>query len=584
MKKKFVPFWLKLFACYSAIIICMFSIALIIIFPKITSHYRKETQLQLQEQAEQVIDNLEYQLDLMRGIYMSIIIDEHLQNAFLNQDPSDTFSIDSIKYISEKLSTISNIWGGTTYVYLYNNATQTFYSSETLSTISLTDTSWLDIAKTQQGMYTFHVGRDTNRPSHHSILSLSGPIRKDITGNELGYFSVNLKLPIYEALTIPPKFTDGTLHMLFDRNGTFVMGDTAISVEESLLEGKDSFELDNEKYLVCSVSSKEYGFSHYILTPIEEAYYELNLLINVIVVTICTIILASIFISFFLAKQITSPIEKLTTMMNRYQGDSDSLSVIEDLHLTNEFHVLNDGLIHMSSRINTLINDVYQHQIMHQQLELKTLYKAINPHFIYNVLDSIQWELRFNKTETALETLYTFSNYLRNTLILNQDTQSIQTMRNAVHGYCNLQQILMDDIICEYNIPEELDDYILPSMLVLPLVENCFVHAFPVEYEREKKITISAELMDSNLIIRVKDTGSGICAEDLHTITLLLRNPLSYQLEENSTRFFALKNIQSRILLTCGENYGMEVTSDSAGTLVTMYLPIQKKHLIEGGN
>lgn len=584
MKKKFVPFWLKLFACYSAIIICMFSIALIIIFPKITSHYRKETQLQLQEQAEQVIDNLEYQLDLMRGIYMSIIIDEHLQNAFLNQDPSDTFSIDSIKYISEKLSTISNIWGGTTYVYLYNNATQTFYSSETLSTISLTDTSWLDIAKTQQGMYTFHVGRDTNRPSHHSILSLSGPIRKDITGNELGYFSVNLKLPIYEALTIPPKFTDGTLHMLFDRNGTFVMGDTAISLEESLLEGKDSFELDNEKYLVCSVSSKEYGFSHYILTPIEEAYYELNLLINVIVVTICTIILASIFISFFLAKQITSPIEKLTTMMNRYQGDSDSLSVIEDLHLTNEFHVLNDGLIHMSSRINTLINDVYQHQIMHQQLELKTLYKAINPHFIYNVLDSIQWELRFNKTETALETLYTFSNYLRNTLILNQDTQSIQTMRNAVHGYCNLQQILMDDIICEYNIPEELDDYILPSMLVLPLVENCFVHAFPVEYEREKKITISAELMDSNLIIRVKDTGSGICAEDLHTITLLLRNPLSYQLEENSTRFFALKNIQSRILLTCGENYGMEVTSDSAGTLVTMYLPIQKKHLIEGGN
>lgn len=581
MRKNFVPFWLKLFVCYSAIIICMFTIALAIIFPRITTHYKKETQTQLVEQAELVIDNLEYQLDLMRGIYISIIIDEYLQNAFMNQKLSETFDIDSSNYISEKLSTISNIWGGSTYVYLYNSSTDTFYSSEALSSFALTDTSWLNAAKEQEGMYTFQVCKDYNK-SALSILSLSGAIRRSITGEEIGYFCINLKLPNFELLTIPPKYTDGTLHILLDKNGKFVMGDNTLKIDAEALKGQETIHIADKEYLVCIATSKTYGFSHYILTPTEEAYSELYLLIDVIVITIFIIIVASIFISFVLARQITSPIEKLTTMMNCYQGDSDTLSVIKDLHLTNEFHVLNDGLIHMSTRISTLINDVYQHKIMHQQLELKTLYKAINPHFIYNVLDSIQWELRLNKTDTALETLYTFSHYLRNTLILNQDIQSVKTMRNAIMGYCNLQQILLDDIICEINILEDLDDYLLPSMLVLPLVENCFVHAFPDDFNKQKKISISAEVSDSNLIIRVKDNGVGISPDDLHTIILILRNPLSYQLEEESTRFFAIKNIQSRILLTCGENYGMEIENIALGTLVTLYLPLQKKHLTEG--
>lgn len=577
MKKSFIPFWLKLFACYSAIIVFMFTLALAIIFPRITTHYKKEAQNQLVEQADQVIDNLEYQLDLMRGIYISIMVDEYLQNAFMNQTSSEDFDIESSKYISEKLSTLSNIWGGTTYVYLYNSASDTFYSSDALSSIALYDKSWLDLAKLNQGMYGFQVSTDGNKVANPSILSLSGTIRRNIIGEEIGYFCVNLKLPHLKLLIIPPKYTEGTLHILMDKHGTFVMGDSGVMVDQASLTGNETISLDGTKYLVCSSTSKAYGFTHYILTPIEEAYYELHLLINIVIFTIFLIILATIFISYLLAKQITSPIQKLTTMMNSYQGDSDSLSEIQDLQLTNEFSVLNEGLIHMSERINTLINDVYQHQIMHQQLELKTLYKAINPHFIYNVLDSIQWALRLKKTDTAIETLYTFSNYLRNTLILNQDTQTVKAMRNAIQGYCDLHQIFLEDIICEINVPEELDDHILPSMLILPLIENCFLHAFPGDYEKEKKITVDAKIMDSNLVICVADTGTGISAEDLHTIQQVLHNPLSYQLEEDSTRFFALKNVQSRILLTCGADYGMEIDSDTTGTIVTVYLPLQKK-------
>lgn len=577
MKKKFIPFWLKLFACNSALIGCAFVIILAVTYPRISSHAKGEIDKQLHEQTVQVINNLEYQLDLMRGIYISIAVDEKLQDIFSQETVSSSIeTLDNHDYIVQKLENLSNVWSKTTFVYLFDNNSNLFYDSRVLSTTPLLDSSCIHHAISNEGMYNFSVINDKNT-ANTRVLSIGGILRKNIVGEEIGCFCVNLNLSNLQSLIFPPDYTDGTLQLLTDSHQNYVIGDDITLPSDITGSESGTITLNNTKYLLYKYTSLEYGFSHYILVPMDEAYREINLLMNIIILMIIVVIFISIVISFILVKQFTSPIEKLTTMMNCYQGDSDSRSVIQDLHLTNEFHVLNDGLIHMSDRINTLINDVYQHKIMHQQLELRTLHDAINPHFIYNVLDSIQWELRLNKTDTALETLYTFSNYLRNTLILNQDVQTIKAMRNAILGYCNLQQILLDDIEYEINIPENLDSYILPSMLVLPLVENCFVHAFPGEFDRPKKITAIAKSSDCELIIKIMDTGTGITAADLDKIKLILRNPLSYQLEKDSTRFFAIKNIQSRILLNCGENYGMEIESDEMGTLVTLYLPLQKK-------
>jgi len=572
--KKYIPFWLKLFLVYSTIIICMFSITLIVVYPYISEHSKREIQTQLNEQSEQVIENLEYQLDLMRGIYISIAADDTLQNAF---DPK-TADIGNEKhhYILDKLFTISNIWGTTVYAHLYNSSTNILYNTPHLGQAALISKDFIDYVDEHEGMYNFSVINDANY-NDNRVLTIGGILRKNIVNDPLGYFTVNLKLSNLQSLIIPPRFTDGTLHILVDENQEYVIGDPIPLPEDIDLISTDTIRLNGEEYLLCKSTSKLYKFTHYILAPVDEAYAEFNLLIHVIIVTVFVIILVSIIISFVFARQITNPIKKLTDMMYHYKADNTSSTAIQNLHLTNEFHILNDGLIHMSEQINTLINDVYEHEIMHQKLELKTLYKAINPHFIYNVLDTIQWELHMDKKEAAIETLYALSYYLRNTLALNQDNQTIRSMRESVCGYCRLHQMFFDDIICEIDIPEELNDYMIPSMLVLPLVENCFTHAFPDDFEGDKIISLSAHISNAMMQIQVQDTGCGISAEDLETLNRILLDPLSYQLTEGSTRFFAIKNIQSRILLSCGENYGLEFDSNHIRTQVTLFLPLQKK-------
>lgn len=576
MKRKyFIPFWLKIFFCYTAIIVCMFSVILAIIYPRISAHSKKEIQTHLTEQAAQVIEQLEFQLDSMRGIYISLIIDDALQDAFIENNSSN--SLEPHNYIIQKLENISNVWNLTTFVQLYDIDSDLFYDSRVLSSAPLIDNRGFEHAKDNEGMYNFAVIEDSNLAKGTRTLSIGGIIRKDIVNKELAYFCVNVNRAGLQNLILAPDYTGSTLQILVDREGRYVIGDEVPLPENISGITSDTIIYNDAEYLFCKSTSNAYGFTHYILTPVDEAYMELNLLMDVIIMTIIMVILISVVISYLLARQITSPIQKLTSMMNSYQGDTNSPPVIQNLNLSNEFHILNDGLIHMSERITTLINDVYQHEIMHQQLELETLYKAINPHFIYNVLDSIQWVLRLDKKETAIETLHSFSSYLRNVFILSQDNQTVEIMKNAISGYCDLQNLLFDDIEFEIHIPEDLYHYELPSMLVLPIVENCYTHAFPINFKGSKKIDVRAYISEENLLISVQDNGCGISDKDLDTIRRILRSPLSYPLDGSSTRFFAFKNLQSRILLSCGPDYGMEIESDKNGTLVTLFLPLQTK-------
>ena len=572
-RKNFIPFWLKLFFSYTAIMVCMFSVILVIIYPRISSHSKKEIQTRLTEQAAQVIRQLEFQLDSMRGIYISVLIDDALQDAFIENNNSN--SLDPHNYIVQKLENISNVWNLTTFIQLYDIDSNLFYDSRFLSSAPLIDNRGFEHACKNEGMYNFAVIEDSNLAEKTRTLSIGGIIRKDIVNKELGYFCVNLNLTGLQNLILAPSYTDGTLQILVDSEGNYVIGDNVPLPENFTDITSDAIVFNDTEYLLCKNVSKVYGFTHYILTPVEEAYQELNMLMEAIIMTIIMVILVSVIISFLLARQITSPIEKLTNMMNNYQGDANSLSVIQNLNLSSEFHILNDGLIQMSDRITTLINDVYQHKIMHQQLELETLYKAINPHFIYNMLDSIQWVLKLNKQETAIKMLHKFSNYLKNIFILNQNSQTVETMKNVIQGYCNLQNILYDDIEFEIDIPNELNHYELPSMLVLPIVENCYSHAFPNNFKGIKKIEVHAFISKNNLIIRVCDSGCGISEKDLSTIEQILRAPLSYPSPESGTRFFAFKNLQSRILLSCGADYGIEVKNGEKGTIVTLFLPLK---------
>ena len=575
-KKHYVPFWIKLSLIYSVIVLSIFSITLPLVFPQIIDHSKQEVQRQLDNQAVHVIDTLDYQLETMRNIYIRLKSDSLLQMALQAQDHQE--QLQAQKYIIRVISTLSNIWNSAIYIQLYDCRSDYFYSSRSYSTAALVDRSWMDDLDDLHGMYNFHVVLDKNNYDTRCLV-IGDTIHQSLIYEKLAYFSVNIVLSSLGNQILPPDFTEGTLQILTDESGNYVLGDRiSAEVPFYLLKG-GSLKLNGQKYIISQASSAAYGFTYYILTPEKDAYSSLHMLLNAILAIVFGVLVVAISISFLLARQITTPINQLTDMVTNYSGDIDSQNVIWDLKLNNEFSLLNKRLVQMSAKISTLIHDVYEQQIVKQQLELRTLYKSINPHFIYNILDAIQWELRLGQTNAALNTLYTFSHYLRNTLVLNQEQKTVAALRASIQGYCDLQNTVSDEVDCHVQFPSELDSCLVPSMIVLPLVENCFVHAFPDTFSGEKQISVSAETEADFLVIHVEDTGCGISPDDLAVIRQLLAAPLEYELDNNSTRFFALKNIQSRIRLSCGEGYGLKITNLARGTRFSLYLPLQGKEM-----
>lgn len=573
-EKTFIPFWLKLFLFYSVIMLCMFAIAQTIVFPQITGHSKSEIQDQLDAQAAHVIDSLEFQLESMRSIYIRLKSDNLLQNALLTEDESE--QPQAQKYIIKSINTLSSIWNPSIYITLYDCNSDYFYSSRYLTNTYMGDRTWMNEIDAYHGMFNFRIVIDVN-DNDIRCLTIGDTIHKSLLYEKLGYFSVNIIISALESQIFPPDYTDDTLQIMVDENGNYVMGDQIPEQKELPKFSDDVLILNGQKYIISHASSETYGFTHYILIPEQDAYHNLNMLLNLNIATILVVMLITILLSFILARQITIPINQLTSMVAGYNGDAETQHEIRDLHLNNEFSILNDRLVQMSDKITSLIQDVYQQKIIQQQLELRTLYKSINPHFIYNILDTIQWELRLNQTEGAINTLYAFSHYLRNTLVLNQEQKTLKEAKAAIQDYCNLQNIVSDQVIYESRIPESLDSYVIPSMVVLPLVENCYIHAFPNTFEGERKIIVSAHIMEQKLVICVEDTGCGIAPEDLRVIDRILESPLTFELKDGSTRFFAVKNLQSRIHLSCGTQYGLKVSSSGTGTISTLYLPLQKK-------
>ena len=572
-KRAYIPFWLKLFSFYSAIIVCLFTITLAVLFPRIVDHSKAEVQNRLNDQAEHVIKNLEYRLDTMRSIYIKIKIDEHIQDAFLANGFSNR--LEAQKYVSEKISTLTNIWGREIYVQIYDAVSGTFYNSNIMTTTPMQDQDWIQQINREHGMFSFKIITDYNEGGTRCLF-IGDCIKRALIHEKLGYFSVYVNLNELSRQILPPNYTKGTLQILLDQDGNYVLGDWPPGLEGIRLDDQNTLSLDGKKYLICQATSDLYHFTHYILAPEQEAYMDLKVLLNVTMATVLCILVLAIFVSFMLARQITTPIEQLTEMVSRYNGDTATQSEIRDLRLNSEFSILNDHLVRMAQKISSLINDVYQQRILHQQLELQTLYKTINPHFIYNILDTIQWELRLDRKDNAIKTLYAFSHYLRNTLVLNNKQKSLKSVTLSVQDYCELQSNVAEQVSYEFHIPKELESCVLPSMVVLPLVENCYTHAFPEDYEGICKITVSAWTEQEKLVICVEDSGCGISPEDMDTIHEILKGPLDFELKDQSTRFFAVKNIQSRIRLACGPEFGLEIVSTGHGTQSVLYLPLQK--------
>ena len=235
----------------------------------------------------------------------------------------------------------------------------------------------------------------------------------------------------------------------------------------------------------------------------------------------------------------------------------------------NEIAVLNKAFVDMSVSIKQLIDQEYKSKLYQKEIELAYMQSQINPHFLYNTLESIRWMAVLHQQPEIADQVEALSMLFRRVLNEGKSTTTVREELEHVDVYMKLMQNRFGEKLqYEKHVDPELLDCEILHLVLQPLVENAIVHG--IEKKRTAGyVRVTVCQADGSIFYLVHDNGVGANEEQVYK---QMRN------EDASKRAFALKNIDDRIKFRYGEEYGLTFKSaEGRGTTVTVHMPLKKK-------
>ena len=229
----------------------------------------------------------------------------------------------------------------------------------------------------------------------------------------------------------------------------------------------------------------------------------------------------------------------------------------------------------MVDQVNQLMNSNYQNQRRMRKLELQALQEQINPHFLYNSLDSIKWLIRMNRIDEAIGMVKNLSLLYRISLSHGREIITVRDEIRHVRAYLDLQrQEYKSKFTYEIHADESTYDYLTPKIILQPLVENSLSHGVG-NARREIHITVSVLEAGKKIHMIVSDDGTGIPADKLMQINAGLRGNTRGKdpAPEAESGGYGMKNVNDRIRLYFSDDCGIFIDSEpDKGTTVTVVI------------
>ncbi len=293
------------------------------------------------------------------------------------------------------------------------------------------------------------------------------------------------------------------------------------------------------------------------------------MVVGFLIVMVLVVLIVGIFISAHtISVQKTKIIDVMVDAFNCVQ--KGQLDTCLNISTNDEFEIIGDAYNLMLESIKSLIhrNDIQVRETTLSQI--KQLESQFNPHFLFNTLENVRFMVRMNPL-VADKMIVCLSNLLRYSIQNNNDAVTVRDDVNYTQNYLTILTYRFGDRFhYKLNIQKETEECIIPRLIFQPLIENAVKYGFG---DRENlTVQIKARFLGDDLIIIIYDDGVGIQPKLLAKINKNLRNT------SNKTNHIGLHNVNRRITLMYGEEYGLEVKSQQgAGTVVRLRLPTGQK-------
>ena len=248
-----------------------------------------------------------------------------------------------------------------------------------------------------------------------------------------------------------------------------------------------------------------------------------------------------------------------------------------------ELKELGEQINQMADRLETLIEQVRQKQDNLSRAELRTLQAQINPHFLYNTLDTIVWQAESGKGEEVVRLTRSLSDFFRISLSSGADWIPVSQELKHVSAYLSIQQTRYRDILdYEVDQPDGLEEVYMLKLLLQPLVENALYHGI-----KNKRgggmISVRVRRQNRVMTFTVADTGKGMTPEQLQALETSLKEetPTVNAALEPGHSGFGMRNVDMRIRLYYRKQTGLMLQSGPEGTEVSFSIPIRTREEID---
>ncbi len=348
------------------------------------------------------------------------------------------------------------------------------------------------------------------------------------------------------------------------------------------IEGQYEKNIDmlyNDIYILTELVQDDIQYYIYYQTKsIEQLKIQLNQEVErVIIVSILLggcIVFAVILIASAILNSITKPIQELCRITSRIA--EGNFSDCADIHTEDELEVLADSVNDMSENLEVMVRQIKEDERKMRHAELRLLQEQINPHFLYNTLDTIVWLIEGGDPDKAVDIVVALSEFVRLVLSKGKEYISIQEEEQHIRGYLEIQQVRYQDILdFEIMIEPELYQYKILKLTLQPLVENSLYHG--IKYKRAKgKIWVTGVVQrgdppeEDKILLCVQDNGVGMEEDELKRLQAELQKPC-----KETEKGFGLANVNERIRMNFGREYGMTIASKKGcGTKISILIPV----------
>lgn len=417
--------------------------------------------------------------------------------------------------------------------------------------------------------YVSQYGRDYSMAVAHSIKKDGKAIAYAIIDIPADVFqsaldSVNISLPIYYAVV------DSNNYLLYDEifnepDETFLGMEFRNRMAEAWQDRK--IYLDNPKRLITwSTTQGDYPLRVICSIPVEMVVMSSSYITVTTIAVALAAILLCIILSPLVIRGLTKPLNAIVRTMDKVQKGDTNARV--DVHNNDEFGYIGQSLNSMLDRLNELFTTNLEKQNRLRLAELKSLYAQINPHFLYNTLDSIKWIAKLNGVDDIVLIVSQLGKLLKNSIRNEKETVTIAEEIGLVKSYLSIQKIRYSD---KFDVSIQVDDDIMscvvPKFIIQPLVENAIIHGIEDKVGKAH-LTVKGRREDDKIVFEVEDDGVGIDEKKLQSI-------IDSKQEKIPDRdSIGITNVDKRIKLYYGEDYGLDISSqEHIGTVIRITMP-----------